>query len=234
LLELSDGSLLCKYNSNNSPLQVRLGDQLNDGQHHFVTMQTFSDGTVQLCVDLGLCQSSGSVDPTGVTFNTILPFYIGGIEMPSIESLYYLTTTSSLVGAISNFTIDGVLFNLQPNSRDVIGLRDVIVGHQRVDQCSLKPCLNNGQCTDLWFSYECQCTLGFSGDDCGFQYLANFNSSFLHIDDRRPVTSLSVEFSTQSSDGVLLYTGNVSASVKYGSVVVARGVIKFCTAAQLC
>ena len=207
-LELSDGSLLLKYNSYNNPLSIRLGGQLNDGEYHAVTIQTFNNGSVLLCIDFVLCQDSDNINQ-GVTFNTVLPFYIGGIEMSTNESMYYLTTSSSLIGAISNFSIDGELFNLLPNS--TLGSRNVVVGHQRVDQCISKPCLNDGQCTDLWFSYECQCAVGFSGEDCNFQYLANFNNySFLHINDAEEVTSLSLEFSTLSSDGVLLYTGNVS------------------------
>ena len=212
-LELSYGSLLFKYNSNDNPLLIRLGDQLNDGEYHAVTIQTFNNGSVLLCVDYALCQSSDSVNP-GVTFNTELPFYIGGIETTSNESMYYLTTSSSMIGAISNFSIDGELFDLLPNSSSTLGSRNIIVSHQRVDQCDSKPCLNDGQCTDMWFSYECQCAVGFSGEDCGFQYLANFdNHSFLHINDDGQVTSLSLEFSTLSSNGVLLYTGNVSVNV---------------------
>jgi len=212
-LELSYGSLLLKYNSYDNPLSIRLGGQLNDGEYHTVTIQIFNNGSVLLCIDYVLCQGSDNINQ-GVTFNTVLPFYIGGIEMSTNESMYYLTTSSSLIGAISNFSINGELFNLLPNS--TLGSRNVVVSHQRVDQCVPKPCLNDGQCTDLWFSYKCQCAVGFSGENCGFQYLANFNNySFLHINDTEEITSLSLEFSTLSSDGVLLYNGNVSALSYY-------------------
>jgi len=213
-LELYYGSLLFKYNSYDSPLSIRLGGQLNDGVYHTVTVQT-SNGSVLLCVDNTWCQSGDNINP-GDTFNTVPPLYIGGIEMVTTESTYYLTTSSSLIGAISNFSIDGELFNLLPNSSSVLGSRNVLVSHQRVDQCISEPCLNGGQCTDLWFSYECQCAVGFSGEDCGFQYLVNFNNySFLHINDAKELTSLSLGFSTLSSDGVLLSTGNVSVYLQF-------------------
>ena len=34
------------------------------------------------------------------------------------------------------------------------------------DDCTSKPCMNGGQCTDGVKTYTCQCTPDYKGDNC--------------------------------------------------------------------
>ena len=35
-----------------------------------------------------------------------------------------------------------------------------------IDECSVSPCKNRGQCTDKVNDYSCKCSEGFEGKDC--------------------------------------------------------------------
>lgn len=39
-------------------------------------------------------------------------------------------------------------------------------GCPRVEQCDSDPCLNDGECVDLWTSYQCNCKRPYLGDNC--------------------------------------------------------------------
>lgn len=209
--------MLLKYNSVDSPLQVTFGEELNRGEYHSVLVEISSNGSIQLYLDCTSdddgCPSYEAVAHPSVDFSTITPFYVGGVEPPSRESLYHLTSNTSFVGSISNFTVNGELLNLLPNiGSTTLTPRNVVVGYQRVNQCENQPCMNEGQCIDLWFSYQCQCLPAYSGQHCDFLFLVNFNNnSYLYIEHDMSIMSLSLQFSTLNENGVLLSTGNVSS-----------------------
>jgi len=193
---------------------VAFGDELSDGEYHEMVVEIFSNGSIQTYLDCTSdddCLVYEAIADLSTNFTTTTPFYIGGIEMDSQESLYHLTTTTSFVGSISNVSINEDLLNLLPNNNNAIRSRNVIVGHQRIKQCEDQPCMNDGQCIDLWYNYQCRCLLAYSGQNCNFLFLANFDyNSFLHIEYAALITSLSLQFSTLNEDGVLLSIGNVS------------------------
>ena len=39
-------------------------------------------------------------------------------------------------------------------------------GCPREEQCTPNPCLNDGQCVDLWSSYKCNCERPYLGETC--------------------------------------------------------------------
>lgn len=174
-----------------------------------------SNGSIQLYVDCMSnddCLGYEAVAYPSVDFSTIAPFYVGGVEVPSRESSYHLTSMTSFVGSISNFLVNGELLNLLPDTGSTtVRSRNTVVSYQRINQCENQPCVNGGQCIDLWFDYECQCPPAYSGQHCDFLLLVSFdNNSCLHIQQGMPIMSLSLQFSTLSENGVLLSTGNVS------------------------
>lgn len=215
-LELIEGSLLLKYNSGDAPLQVEFGDEMSNGEYHNVMIEISSNGSIQLyldCTSDGNCLRHEAITHPTINFSTITPFYVGGVDPPSQESLYHLASNTSFVGSISNFSINGELLNLLPNNAGstIVRSRNVVVDHKRLNQCENQPCMNGGQCIDLWFNYQCQCPLAYSGQRCDFLFLVNFESnSYLYIEHAEPITSLRLQFSTLNNDGILLSAGNVS------------------------
>uniref|UniRef100_A0A8C5PPG5 Uncharacterized protein n=1 Tax=Leptobrachium leishanense TaxID=445787 RepID=A0A8C5PPG5_9ANUR len=77
------------------------------------------------------------------------------------------------------------------------------------------PCLNGGTCTDTGPEYRCECPVGFNGPDCqqtthtfmGHGY-AWFPPMTLCYESR-----ISLDFLTEVSDGLLLFSGPMAASV---------------------
>ncbi|KAK7080255.1 DNA repair protein Rad9,Rhp9, partial [Halocaridina rubra] len=43
-------------------------------------------------------------------------------------------------------------------------------GCPRVEQCSPNPCFNDGECQDLWTSYQCNCKRPYLGDTCQLSF----------------------------------------------------------------
>lgn len=194
------------------------GSELNDGRYHYVVVEISSNGSIQLyldCMSDDSCTRYEAVTYPSFVFTTITPFYVGGVDLPSRESMYHLTSTTSFVGSISNFSINGEVLNLLPNSGSTaVRSRNVAIGHQRIDQCESQPCMNDGQCIDLWFDYRCQCPPAYSGRHCDFLYLVTFdNDSYLYVEPATPIMSVSLQFSTLTENGVLLSTGNVSSQL---------------------
>ena len=215
-LELVEESLLFKYNSANSPLQVVFGDKVNNGEYHNVLVEISSSGTTLLHLDCTMsddnCSRYETVTYPSIDFSTTTPFYVGGVEPTSHESSYHLTSTVSFVGSISDFSIDGELLNLLPsNGSTTLRSRNAVVGYQRTNQCENQPCMNGGQCIDLWFDYQCQCLSAYTDQHCDFLLVANFDgNSYLYIENATSIMTLSLQFSTLNEDGILLSTENVS------------------------
>ena len=191
------------------------GNDVNNGDYHNIIIEVSSNGSIQLYLDCATddnCPGYEAVTLASTNFNTIAPFYIGGVEPTSRESSYHLTSVTPFVGSIRDLSINGELLSLLPNSSSTTSRsRNVVVGYQRTNQCENQPCMNGGQCIDLWFDYQCRCPPAYNGRFCDFLFLITFdNNSYLYIEHAMPIMSLSLQFSTLNEDGVLLSTQNVS------------------------
>ena len=192
------------------------GDDMSNGEYHSVLVEISNSRTILLYLDCTMsddnCSRYEAVVYPSIDFSTTTPFYVGGVEPTSRESMYHLTSTVSFLGSISNLSINGELLNLLPSSGSTtLRSRNVVVGYQRINQCENQPCMNGGQCMDLWFDYQCQCLSAYTGQHCDFLLVANFDgNSYVYIEHVMSITSLSLQFSTLNEDGILLSTENVS------------------------
>jgi hypothetical protein len=117
-------------------------------------------------------------------------------EQPTLISIMYTVHVFCLVLMVLHWVFDGlwlVHVTLQVMRRErltlvctnkpestsfvlvfTIGiLAAVIYGLVQValiDECVYMPCLNDGICTDKFATYECQCAVGFSGEDCSSDF----------------------------------------------------------------
>ena len=84
------------------------------------------------------------------------------------------------------------------------------------EPCPIDFCSNGGVCVDLWTSKYCECRPGYTNDRCNVQTMASFQlNSFLHFaviseQSINSINSLSFEFTTNGSVGVLFYTVSIN------------------------
>ena len=57
----------------------------------------------------------------------------------------------------------------------------LILPHLDIDECLPGPCQNEAACTDLVNDYECQCAIGFYGDDCECELRDKLTFNELHL-----------------------------------------------------
>ncbi|XP_072016174.1 axotactin-like isoform X2 [Amphiura filiformis] len=154
-----------------------------------------------------------------------------------------MTSLPGLQGCIRGFMIGDEHLPLKPlATRKMQG-----VSTQCTDNCAQGACQNNGECTELWSSFRCNCTsTSYSGRLCSKDVGANFQSASLLVypftlyedesDKSTEMDSLTFGFSTETDSGVLAYIrsddeqqdmdksivvklmdGNVEASVDFGN-----------------
>nr|XP_057928298.1 protein crumbs homolog 1 isoform X2 [Doryrhamphus excisus] len=154
------------------------------------------------------------------------------------------STMAGLVSPPQNTFIGGVLKDSQNPVKDLplpafIGcMRDVFVDWQLIvpeewlsdsavnvspgcshrDRCLDVPCRNNGQCVNLWQSYQCQCPRPYEGQDCEEEHVtARFGNedslsyaAFTVTDDLGHNLSISLFLRTRRPNSLLLAVANSS------------------------
>ncbi|KAL0891925.1 hypothetical protein ABMA27_015170 [Loxostege sticticalis] len=89
------------------------------------------------------------------------PLQIGGL--PNIPSSFQVKN-KDFVGCISDFFVDHKFIDLNSYVAD----NGTLAGcPEKRSQCSSAPCFNGAECRDLWDTYICECTEGYTGKDCG-------------------------------------------------------------------
>ena len=174
LLEMFESQLFFKYKDETAPaLEItQLGSSLSDGEWHTVDLNiTEADITLSVtgvnelsssCTD-GKC--SETIGKTG--YAAILDsVYMGGLGS-SVENKYSLSRSGShYTGCMQDIMNDGT--HILPQNLGGSAAGDAESGCARTEQCSPDPCSGNGGCTDLWWTFECQCNLGWTGLDCSY------------------------------------------------------------------
>ncbi|KAH9644921.1 hypothetical protein HF086_014409 [Spodoptera exigua] len=88
------------------------------------------------------------------------PLQIGGL--PNIPSSFQVKN-KDFQGCISDLYIDHKFIDLNSFVAD----NGTLAGcPEKRSQCSSAPCYNGAECKDLWDTYLCECTEGYTGKDC--------------------------------------------------------------------
>jgi len=75
------------------------------------------------------------------------------------------------------------------------------------EPCKVDYCQNDGRCVDLWTEKICECPIGFTGNHCQNQDIAEFTAkSFLHFAGQQEISDIQFKISIQEPSGLLLYT----------------------------
>ena len=194
-LELTDGgkAILFKFSTGNSlPVQLSLSKEkpFSDGHFHRVEVN-YKNETVVISLggntcdkrlslkhidtlkDEYICANSTTTMKREESFcgfysgkctkflDLTGPLMIGGIPKKHVKSRKF--SSESFVGCIRNLQIDREVINMNSyvhNNGSIMGCPE------KRDFCASSPCKNDGQCSNGWGSYVCNCSSGWTGKNC--------------------------------------------------------------------
>lgn len=163
-LELVKGSLQARVASE-KVLQVIYPGPVNDGQWYHVTLTM--DESLILIVKGPSCKDECQVKNKGYNHLIFLQpssfhqLYVGGVPQK------YLSRTSSrkgFIGCMEDLKVDHKLLLPQDLLReDNQGLE---IGCSKNEWCADDPCMQRGQCVDMWVRASCLCHRPYYGETC--------------------------------------------------------------------
>ena len=75
------------------------------------------------------------------------------------------------------------------------------------EPCKADYCQNGGICVDLWTEKICKCPVGFTGDRCQNQDIAEFTKeNFLHFASQQEINDIEFKISIREPSGLVWYT----------------------------
>ncbi|XP_071489971.1 neurexin-4-like [Diadema antillarum] len=138
------------YGADLTTISSTVQDPLNDNQWHTIRAN-FDRKSVWLQVDRNSKETVTFARPE-LTLELTSALYIGSSTVQS----------DGFVGCMRRLTVNGVIMDM---AREAEVAKDVLAGC--IGQCSTKPCLNGGECMELYDSVDCQCEeTAFDGDYC--------------------------------------------------------------------
>ncbi|KAJ6666039.1 hypothetical protein lerEdw1_000943 [Lerista edwardsae] len=121
-------------------------------------------------------------------------------------------TVSDIPTVMDTGSVSLVSITTSVNAVCTCAARDRV--HRSCSSYSNNPCFNGGTCIDMLNGYRCRCSASFHGPDCQQTRRSFYGNGYAWLRPIRPCfeSSLSLEFITNVSDGLLLYNGPLSDS----------------------
>uniref|UniRef100_A0A3B4U7A9 Protein crumbs homolog 1-like n=1 Tax=Seriola dumerili TaxID=41447 RepID=A0A3B4U7A9_SERDU len=167
-LELVSGSLQAWVKAG-KVLHVVYPGPVNDGEWHQVSVTM--DERLVLSIKGPGCEEGCRVKNEGHNHLIFLQpssfqqLYVGGAPQ---EYLAHTTSGRGFVGCMEDLYVDHKLLLPQDLIREENhGLE---LGCTKTDWCQEDPCLQRGQCVDMWVRASCQCQRPFYGESCEREY----------------------------------------------------------------
>lgn len=164
-LELFKGLLLARMKSG-KVLQAMYHRPVNDGEWYQVTVSM--DERLVLTVKGNGCEEGCQVMNEGQNHLIFLQpsffqqLYIGGAPQ---DYLAHLSSGKGFIGCMEDLQVDHKLLLPQDLTReDNKGLE---LGCTKKEWCQDDPCMQHGQCVDMWVRAGCLCHRPFYGEHCG-------------------------------------------------------------------
>ncbi|KAJ3599246.1 hypothetical protein NHX12_033209 [Muraenolepis orangiensis] len=182
-LELRGGQPRLTLRKEPSTLEVRR--HVADGEWHTVEV-LLGKWTLGLALldDAGSCQVgeqhcrvTAAIRSTlaGLASHPLENTFVGGVPGEEPGGAADKDPPPAFVGCMRDLLVDGQL--VVPEGRSMDSAVNVSPGCSHRDRCVDTPCLNGGQCINLWQSHRCRCPRPYEGADCGEEYLtARFGS----------------------------------------------------------
>lgn len=163
-LELCGGSLLARVKSGKL-LEVSYPGKVNDGEWHQVTVTM--DERLVLVVKGPGCEKECQVkneDHNHLSFlqpSTFYQIFVGGAPQ---EYLLQTTARKGFIGCMEDLKVNHkLLLPLDLIKEESIGL---VVGCSKKELCHDDPCMQRGQCVDMWVRAICACHRPYLGENC--------------------------------------------------------------------
>lgn len=163
-LELYGGSLLARVKSGKL-LEASYPGKVNDGEWHQVTVTM--DERLVLVVKGPSCEKECQVkneDHNHLGFLQPSAFYqifVGGAPQ---EYLLQTTTRKGFIGCMEDLKVNHkLLLPLDLLKEESVGL---VIGCSKKEWCHDDPCMQRGQCVDMWVKATCVCHRPYLGEHC--------------------------------------------------------------------
>ena len=189
----SNGFLALLMNRNTSS---HLVVYLKDGKINFNTTISGTQQVFPLVQNDGLWHeiiiSTKHVSDNGNQFtfgNPLMNFNVSQIYLGGVDPTKFSDSTvySDVIfdGCLQAVKFKNTLLTSQPiptHKTVNITMNGVNHGCPSNNPCSSSPCLYGGDCTDVWFAYNCSCQTGFSGKNCSLYGCDIFNQCPIKAD----------------------------------------------------
>ena len=151
-VEVKNGQFVLKHGAKSE----KVVDLINDGKWHEVVIYSSNvtiDGT-----DIG--------DPVQGEM-MVKKIFMGGVDDPTIYK-DKIGVVQEYDGCIQAVSLKGSYLTNEaiPELNTTKLATNVSMGCKGSDVCGPKPCLYDGNCTDIWNEFECDCRKGFDGRTC--------------------------------------------------------------------
>ena len=151
---LEGGIPVLRYDLGSGAAEISGDYRIDDDQWHLISVSR-SGRHGELTVDNNATFVGASPGSHSMLTSSGL-IYIGGVGAAAAEG-------SGFVGCIREVQVNNVTFDLLEDNVEAAN-----IGQCNTPACSYIQCLNGGTCVDeAVFSYSCQCTEGFTGQNCG-------------------------------------------------------------------
>ncbi|XP_038559419.1 protein crumbs homolog 1-like [Micropterus salmoides] len=167
-LELVGGCLQARVKSG-KVLQVIYSGPVNDGQWHQVTVTM--DERLVLVVKGPGCEDECQVKNEGYNYliflqpSSLQQLYVGGAPQ---EYLAHTSSRRGFIGCMEDLQVDHKLLLPQDLIREEN--QGLEMGCGKKDWCQENPCMQRGQCVDMWVRASCLCNRPYYGESCEKEY----------------------------------------------------------------
>ncbi|KAL2091752.1 hypothetical protein ACEWY4_011550 [Coilia grayii] len=230
-INLVDGFVEFRFDCGSGATVIRSEEALAMNSWHEVRVsRTAKSGILQ--VD-NQRPTEGKAEGAFTQIKCSSPIYIGGVPD-------YTVAKSS---AALRRPFSGTIQKLVLNDRNIPLTKDFAYGvnvENAVHPCMEGPCANGGTCRPQWDGYECDCALGYDGKHCqkavteAIEIPQFTGRSYLTYDSREILkrvsgvrTNMFLRFKSTSTDGLLLWRGDVRPNSDFLSLGLQDGALVF-------
>lgn len=188
-ISIRDSRLLFQLQSGNSFYMLSLTSvqSMNDGIWHQVTL-SMTDPLAQASrwqmeVDNQTPFVTSAVATGSLNFlkdNTDI--YVGHRTSDNMQGLQGCLSTIEIGGIYLSYFENVRGFIKKPQQEQFLktSVNSVVTGCLQLNACNSNPCLQGGDCEDIYSSYHCSCPLGWSGTQCELNINECFSNPCIH------------------------------------------------------